>query len=54
MYKFMWSAIMIVALVILAVVNIKEVAIWVVIVDVVLGIIAAYAAFKIGKLPITK
>lgn len=54
MYKFIWSAIMIVALAILAIVNIKEVAIWVVIIDVVLGIVAAYSAFKLGKLPAIK
>ena len=61
MNKFWWSVIMIAAIVIVAiidiktmpiwvVIDIKTMPIWVVIVNVALGIVAAYAAFRIGKI----
>ena len=50
MNKFWWSVIMIAAIVIIAIIDIKTMPIWVVIVNVALGIVAAYAAFRIGKI----
>ena len=44
MNKFWWSVIMIAAIVIVAIIDIKTMPIWVVIVNVALGIVAAYAA----------
>lgn len=50
MNKFWWSVIMIAAIVIVAIIDIKTMPIWVVIiVSVALGIVAAFAAFRIGK-----
>lgn len=49
MNKFWWSVIMIAAIVIVAIIDIKTMPIWVVIVNVALGIVAAFAAFRIGK-----
>lgn len=48
MNKFWWSVIMIAAIVIVAIIDIKTMPIWVVIVNVALGIVAAFAAFRIG------
>lgn len=50
MNKFWWTVIMIAAIVIIAIIDIKTMPIWVVIVNVALGIVAAYAAFRIGKI----
>lgn len=50
MNKFWWSVIMIAAIVIVAIIDIKTMPIWVVIVNVALGIVAAFAAFRIGKI----
>ena len=50
MNKFWWSVIMIAAIVIIAIIDIKTMPIWVVIVNVALGIVAAFAAFRIGKI----
>lgn len=44
------SVIMIAAIVIVAIIDIKTMPIWVVIVNVALGIVAAFAAFRIGKI----
>lgn len=41
---------MIAAIVIVAIIDIKTMPIWVVIVNVALGIVAAFAAFRIGKI----
>lgn len=55
MNKFWWSVIMIAAIIIAAIVTIaiidnKTMPIWAVIVNVALGIVAAFAAFRIGKI----
>lgn len=50
MNKFWWSVIMIVAIVIVAIIDIKTMSIWVIIVNVALGIVAAFAAFRVGKI----
>lgn len=50
MNKFWWLVIMITAIVIVAIIDIKTMPIWVVIVNVALGIVAAFAAFKIEKI----
>lgn len=50
MNKFWWSIIMIAAIVIIGIIDIKTMPIWVVIINVALGIIAAFAAFKLGKI----
>lgn len=50
MNKFWWSVIMITAIVIVAIIDIKTMPIWVVIVNVALGIVVAFAAFRIGKI----
>lgn len=50
MNKFWWSIIMIAAIVIVAIIDIKTMPIWVVIVNIALGIVATYAAFRIGKI----
>lgn len=55
MNKFWWSVIMIaaiviVAIVIVAIIDIKTMPIWAVIVNVALGIVAAFAAFRIRKI----
>lgn len=49
MNKFWWSVIMIAAIVIVAIIDIKTMPIWVVIVNVALGIVVAYAAFRIER-----
>lgn len=46
MNKFWWSVIMIAAIIIIAIIDIKTMPIWVVIVNVALGIVAAFAAFR--------
>lgn len=46
MNKFWWSVVMIAAIVIVAIIDIKTMPIWVVIVNVALGIVAAFAAFR--------
>lgn len=46
MNKFWRSVIMIAAIVIIAIIDIKTMPIWVVIVNVALGIVAAFAAFR--------
>ena len=50
MNKFWWSVIMIAAIVIIAIIDIKLSLFWVVIVNVALGIVTAFAAFRIGKI----
>lgn len=50
MNKSWWSVIMIAAIVIVAIIDIKTMPIWVVIVNVALGIVAAFAAFRIEKI----
>lgn len=50
MNKFWWSVIMIAAIVIIAIVDVKTMPIWVVAVNVVLGVCAAFAAYKLGKI----
>ena len=50
MNKFWWSVIMIAAIVIAAIIDIKTMPIWAVIVNVALGIVAAFAAFRIRKI----
>lgn len=49
MNKFWWS-VMIAAIVIVAIIDIKTMPIWIVIVNVALGIVAAFAAFRIEKI----
>jgi len=49
MNRFWWSVIMIAAIVIIAIIDIKIMPIWVVTVNVALGIVAAFAAFRLEK-----
>ncbi len=50
MNKFWWSVIMIAAIVIVAIIDIKTMPIWAAIGNVALGIVAAFAAFRIGRI----
>lgn len=50
MNKVWWSVIMIAAIIIVAIIDIKTMPIWVVIVNAALGIVAAFAAFRIEKI----
>ena len=48
MNKFWWSVFMIVAICILGVIDIKTMNTWVVVANVVLGVVIAFAAYKLG------
>lgn len=50
MNKFWWPVIMIAAIIIVAIIDIKTMPIWVLIVNVALGIVVAFAAFRIEKI----
>ena len=54
MNKFWWSVLMIAAICILGVIDIKTMNTWVVVANVVLGVVAAFAAYKLGKFPASK
>lgn len=54
MNKFWWSVLMIAAICILGVIDIKTMNIWVVVANVILGVVAAFAAYKLGKFPVSK
>ena len=49
MNKFWWSIIIIAAIIIITIIDIKTMPIWVVIVNVALGIVAAFAALELEK-----
>lgn len=54
MNKFWWSVLMIAAICILGVIDIKTMNTWVVVANVVLGVVAAFAAYKLGKFSTSK
>ena len=45
---------MIAAICFLGVIDIKTMNTWVVVVNVILGVVAAFAAYKLGKFPVSK
>ena len=54
MNKFWWNVLMIAAICILGVIDIKTMNTWVVVANVVLGVVAAFAAYKLGKFSVSK